>query len=97
LGISSERAAQVLDGLLERAVVAVTPELFRQAVVVQSRFCLSYWDAAVLTAARLARCNMLFSEDMGQLQVYDGVVVINPFAEAGRWIREDPPRLQRLD
>jgi predicted nucleic acid-binding protein len=96
LGISSEHAAAVLDGLLERAVVGVSRELFREAVVLQSRFQLSYWDAAVVAAARQAGTRLLFSEDMGHLQVYDRVMVVDPFAEQGRWIREDPPRLRGL-
>ena len=54
LGISSEHAAGVLDELLEHAVIGVTPALFREAVVLQSRFCLSYWDAAILAAASQA-------------------------------------------
>ncbi len=96
LGISSAHAAQVLEGLLERAVVGVTPALFREAVVLQSRFSLSYWDAAIVAAAGLAGCALVFSEDMGHLQVYGQVMVVNPFAEEGRWVREDPLRLRRL-
>ncbi|MBM3881218.1 MAG: PIN domain-containing protein [Verrucomicrobia bacterium] len=96
LGISTEHAAQVLEGLLERAVVGVTPELFREAVVLQSRFSLSYWDAAILAAAERAGCPLVFSEDMGHLEVCGQVMVVNPFAEEGRWIRENPPRLHRL-
>jgi len=95
LGISSEHAAEVLDELLERAVVEVTPELFREAVVIQSHFCISYWDAAIVAAARRAGCHLLFSEDMGHLQIYDSVMVVNPFAEQGRWIRENPPWVHR--
>ena|SRR5437867_1944653 len=97
LGISSEHAAKVLDGLLERSVVGVTPELFREAVVLQSRFSLSYWDAAIVAAARMGGCKLVFSEDMGHLVVFDRVMVVNPFMEQGRWIRENPPRLQRLE
>jgi len=96
LGISSEHAAEVLDGLLARAAVGVTAELFRDAVVLQSRFFLSYWDAAIVAAARQAGRHLVFSEDMSHLQVYDTVTIVNPFAEAGRWIREDPSRLHRL-
>ena len=40
---------------------------------------------------------LLFSEDLNSEQVYDGVMVLNPFDQGGRWIKEDPPRLGRLD
>ncbi|MDB6038380.1 MAG: VapC toxin family domain ribonuclease [Verrucomicrobiales bacterium] len=96
LGISSEHAAKVLEALVARVVVHVTPELFREAVVLQSRFCLSYWDAAIVAAAGKSGCKLIFSEDMGHLQIYDRVMVANPIADEGRWISENPPSLARL-
>ncbi len=97
LGISSRHAARVIDGLLERIVVETTRELFVRAVVLQNRFYLSYWDAAVCQAAIDAGCWILFSEDMANEEIYDRVMVLNPFADDGRWITEDPPRIGRLE
>ena len=39
----------------------------------------AYWDAAILAAAKAARCQQLLSEDLNHGQDYDGVVVVNPF------------------
>ena len=97
LGISSRHAAMVVDGLLERAVVDTTRELFVRAVVLQNRFGLHYYDAAICQAAIQSGYRLLFSEDMNSEQVYDGVMVLNPFDQGGRWITEDPPRLDRLE
>jgi predicted nucleic acid-binding protein len=96
LGISSRHAAEVIDGLLERAVVDTTRELFVQAVVLQNRFMLHYYDAAICQAAILAGYRILFSEDMTSEEVYGQVMVLNPFDQGGRWIEDDPPRLDRL-
>jgi len=96
LGIGTHHAARVIDKLLARVVVTATPDLFRRAVVLQNRFMLSYWDAAICQAAIDARYRVLFSEDMNSEEIYDRVMVLNPFASEGRWIDEDPPRLQRL-
>ena len=96
LGISSRHAAMVVDELLERAVVDTTRELFLHAVVLQNRFMLHYYDAAICQAAIQAGYRLLFSEDMSSEEVYDRVMVLNPFAQGGRWITEDPPRLDRL-
>jgi predicted nucleic acid-binding protein len=96
LGISSEHAARVVDGLLDRAVVTTTRELFVRAVVLQNRFMLHYYDAAICQAAIQAGYRLLFSEDMTSEEVYDRVMVLNPFDQGGRWITEDPPRLHRL-
>jgi predicted nucleic acid-binding protein len=70
--------------------------LFRRAVALQSRFMLSYWDAAICQAAIDAKYRLLFSEDMGNREVYGRVMVVNPFEQEGRWIEEDPAGLDRL-
>lgn len=95
LGIDVVQAANVLDGLLERAVVGLDAELFTAAVLRQNRFSLSYWDAAILSAANRAGCVLVYSEDMASGQVYDDVLVLNPFAENGRWLLEDHPWMVR--
>ena len=96
LGISSRHAALVVDGLLDRAVVETTRELFVRAVLLQNRFMLHYYDAAICQAAMEAGYRLLFSEDMSSEAVYDRVLVLNPFDRGGRWITEDPPQLDRL-
>jgi predicted nucleic acid-binding protein len=60
----------------------VTPALFRAAVDIQQRFQLSYWDAAILAAAKQMACHTVFSEDLNDGQNYDGVTVVNPFKGA---------------
>lgn len=97
LGISSRHAAMLVDELLERAVVDTTPELFTRAVVLQNRFMLHYYDAAICQAAIQAGYRLLFSEDMNSEEIYDRVMVLNPFDHDGRWIEEDPPSLRRMN
>ena len=43
-------------------------------------FGLSYWDGAILAAARSLGCDAVYSEDLSAEQDYDGLRVINPFA-----------------
>ena len=40
---------------------------------------LSYWDAAIVAAARALGCREILSEDMAHGREMDGVVVVNPF------------------
>ena len=42
-------------------------------------FQISYWDAAILTAAKQMGYSTVFSEDLNPGQDYDGVRVVNPF------------------
>lgn len=62
--------------------IDVTPALFRAAVNVQQRFQLSYWDAAILAAAKQMGCRAVYSEDLNDGQDYDGMTVVNPFKRA---------------
>ena len=42
---------------------------------------LSYWDAAILAAAKMLGCEAVYSEDMSHEEDYDGLRVINPFSD----------------
>ncbi|MBN1420866.1 MAG: PIN domain-containing protein [Planctomycetes bacterium] len=44
------------------------------------RFRIGYFDALILAAARLAGCEIVYSEDLNDDQDYGGVRVRNPFA-----------------
>lgn len=57
----------------------MTPELFQSAAAISERFQISYWDAAILAAARALACDAVYSEDLNLLQDYWGIHVINPF------------------
>ena len=50
------------------------------ALELASRYRLSYYDSLILAAARLADCQVVYSEDLGDGQDYGGVTVRNPFA-----------------
>jgi len=39
----------------------------------------SYWDSAIIAAARALGCRELLSEDLSHGQIVDGVEIINPF------------------
>ena len=59
----------------------ITAELFNRATVIRERFGISYWDAAILAAAKMLGCEAVYSEDLSHEEDYDGVRVINPFAD----------------
>ncbi len=61
----------------------MTIELVASAMETAARFQISYWDAAIIEAARLLGCSEVLSEDLSHGQDYDGVRVTNPFRETG--------------
>ena len=74
-------AVAFLGTLLRFPVQETNLDLFRAAVAISQRFQLSYWDGAILAAARAAGCDAVYSEDFSSEQDYDGLRVINPFRE----------------
>jgi predicted nucleic acid-binding protein len=54
------------------------------AIDAAARWQVSFWDAMILTAAIRAGAATVWSEDLNDGQVYDGVVVRNPFSSRHR-------------
>jgi predicted nucleic acid-binding protein len=52
------------------------------ALELRARFGISYYDALIVAAARLAGCPVLYSEDLNHGQDYGGVRVENPFRDS---------------
>ena len=79
--LTYDDALAFLGTLLRFPVQDVTLGLFREATVISRRYHLSYWDGAILAAARALGCEAVYSEDLSAQQDYDGLRVINPFRE----------------
>jgi len=82
LKMTHHEALAVLQSLAAYSVWPVARDPVIEAIDAKQRFGISYWDAAILTAAKLMDCTTLYSEDLNAGQDYDGVMVVNPFAAA---------------
>lgn len=52
-----------------------------EAIRVQQRYRISFWDAMIVWSAARLGCDVLWSEDLNPGQTYEGVRVENPFVE----------------
>lgn len=77
--LGHEQAATLVESFLRFPVADVTVQTMRAALVTRDRFRISYWDAAILEAARALGCGTVLSEDLSDGQDYAGVEVRNPF------------------
>ena len=82
--LTHSQAMKFLDSIREFPVQDVTLGVFRAGVAISRRFNVSYWDGAILAAARACGCDAIYTEDLNDGQDYGGVRVINPFREHGR-------------
>jgi predicted nucleic acid-binding protein len=77
--LSHEQAAGLVESFLRFDVEPTTANLVLDALATRRRFGISYWDAAIIEAARRAGCDVVLSEDLQDGQDFDGVRVENPF------------------
>ena len=78
--LTHHEALVFLDTLSEMPVQILDQTLFTSALDICQRFQISYWDAAILAAARRMACDAVYSEDLNDQQDYAGLRVINPFS-----------------
>jgi predicted nucleic acid-binding protein len=77
--LSHEQASLLIEAFLRFPVQETTVELALAAVRSAQRFGISYWDAAIIEAARILGCTVVLTEDLNDGQNYGGVRVENPF------------------
>jgi predicted nucleic acid-binding protein len=77
--LSHEQASLLVESWLRFPVQEASVTLLRGALEIRKRHRLSYWDAAIIEAARLLECDTLLSEDLAHGRAYEGVTVVNPF------------------
>lgn len=77
--LTHEQAARLVESFLRFTMVDVTRQIVIAAMATRDRFGISYWDAAIVEAARALGCETVLSEDLNDGQDYGGVRVENPF------------------
>ena len=77
--ISHEEAVAFIQALCEFPVQELTVSVLQSALATKHRYQISYWDAAIIEAARALGCREVLSEDLSDGQDYGGVRVVNPF------------------
>jgi predicted nucleic acid-binding protein len=68
--------------LMRKTIANNTGSTLLSALSIHERFALSYWDAAIVAAAKSLDATTLYSEDMQHGQTIEGVTIINPFLAA---------------
>ncbi len=79
--LSDEQAATLVESFRRFPVQENTVAMMLAAIATKRRFAISYWDAAIIEAARCLDCPVVLSEDLSDGQDYAGVRVENPFRD----------------
>ena len=73
-------AARWVDRLTRMPFVPTDSILLKTAIIRAQAWQISYWDAAVISAAEALGAKTLFTEDLNDGQLYGNVRAVNPFA-----------------
>jgi predicted nucleic acid-binding protein len=79
--LTHDQASGLIETFLRFRVQETTTEIVLDALATTSRFGISYWDAAIISAARISGCETVLSEDLSDGEDYGGVRVENPFKD----------------
>jgi len=60
-------------------VQAVTLPTVAAALEIEAAHGFSYWDSAIIAAARALGCETLYTENMAHGRDVEGVAIVNPF------------------
>ncbi|MCA9793284.1 MAG: PIN domain-containing protein [Candidatus Eremiobacteraeota bacterium] len=74
-----QQAVELVETFKRYPVADLTLDLVDAALRSKERYQISYWDAAIIEAARVSGCRVLLSEDLNHNQDFGGVRVENPF------------------
>ncbi|MDG2529183.1 PIN domain-containing protein [Caulobacter endophyticus] len=77
--LEPEDAAEFVRTWTRFKVQDNTLAVLLSALEIKARYGFSYWDSAVIAAARAAGCTELFTEDLSHGQIVEGVRIVNPF------------------
>jgi len=79
LALTHDEAVHFIDTWKMFPVQSISLGIVEDALFLCRKFQLSYWDAAIVAAARHMNCDTLYTEDLANGQDYDGVTAVNPF------------------
>lgn len=78
-GMDAQSAREDVRDLLSWRPISLNTDVLEEAWRIQDRYMLSWWDALIVSAAHVADCDYLLTEDLQENQVLAQVKVINPF------------------
>jgi predicted nucleic acid-binding protein len=77
---SAAETRDLVSDYLRWDVVVNTANSTVEALDVETRHQVSFWDALIIHAAHVAGATILYSEDLSDGQMYGSVRVVNPFS-----------------
>jgi predicted nucleic acid-binding protein len=82
--LDAKATRDIVADYLTWQVIVNGGESILEAIDLELRYQISFWDALVVHAAQMSSAEVLYSEDLSDGQRYGSVRVINPFLDSTR-------------
>ena len=79
--LAADHVRRLIQDYSTWEIVVNTTESILQALDIEARYRISFWDALILQAAESSGATLVYSEDLASGQKYGSIRVVNPFAE----------------
>jgi predicted nucleic acid-binding protein len=77
--LSHETALGLVSAWTRFKIQEITLSILTGALEIEAAHRFSYWDSAVIAAARALGCHILYSEDMSHGRKVEGITIVDPF------------------
>ena len=79
--LTPETTAQIVEDLGQWRLHKPGLNNIMEAINIQQRNKISFWDAMIICSAKQLGCNVIFTEDLHANQLYEGIKTVNPFLD----------------
>lgn len=79
--LSVEETRRLIQDYSSWTIVINTAESVIEALDIESRYSISFWDALIVQAAGSSGATVVYSEDLAHGQSYGSVRVVNPLSD----------------
>lgn len=77
--VTPEFASGIIADLSSWELHAHDDESIIEAIRIQQRNSISFWDSLIICSAVSLNCDVIWSEDLSSGQNYEGILLLNPF------------------
>ena len=79
--VDAKATRDIVADYLTWQVIVNGGEAILDALDIEKRYQLSFWDALIVQAAQSSGAEVLYSEDLADGQRYESIHVLNPFVD----------------
>jgi predicted nucleic acid-binding protein len=78
--LDAKATREIVADYLTWQVIVIGGESILEALDIEERYRISFWDALVIQAAHASGAKIVYSEDLSDVQTYSGVRVVDPLS-----------------